>query len=60
MTIYHFYYYDGVGYSHGTIEATDDEEAGYGAFALGYKVVTGVYTSKAEADEEIYCKIHDC
>ena len=60
MTTYHFYHYDGKGYAYDTIEAPDDEEAYYGTKQLGLNVMIGFFTSKAEADEALYCRIHDC
>lgn len=61
MTTFHFFCKDPVGkYHYDTIEATDEDEATYGASQLGYNVVTGFYTTQNEAEVDLYSTLLNC
>ena len=60
MNIYYFYHQTEQGYEKRCIAANDSNDAYFSAEKLGYNSVTGFYLNECEADESLYCKIHDC
>lgn len=60
MNIYYFYHQTDRGYEKSSIKAHNADAACILAEKLGYNPVTGFYLNECEADECLYCKIHDC
>ena len=58
--VYHFYYRTEEGYEACSVRALSAEEAETYLIGQGYNLAAACYLDPKDADDSLYCKLHDC